>query len=210
MALNKRVMALLATEDISGLTRDQLSWLTRDQLSWLTGDQLSGLTGAQLSGLTGAQLSWLTRAQLSWLTRDQLSGLTGAQLSWLTRAQLSWLTRDQLSWLTGGKAIPVVPQLYSAILAGIKSEERVLKQSDFGPEQCPVNLCETPMCIAGHTVNLAGDAGYALVRYLGFACAAALIHRASSNAPLPRYDSYPDEWALAYIEARAKEESDAA
>jgi hypothetical protein len=58
-------------------------------------------------------------------------------------------------------------------------------------------------------VNLAGAAGYALKEHVGgFAEAAALIHAKSRpDARRPRYDRYPNEWALAYIEERAAEES---
>ena len=189
--MTKKIMALMATSE-----------LTRDQLSWLTGDQLRGLTGYQLRGLTGYQLRWLTG--------DQLRGLTEDQLRWLTGDQLSWLTGDQLSWLTGDQKIPKVKSLYSAMLADIQKSARLLDQKTFGPDNGPAedNVCKTPMCIAGHTVSLAGTAGYDLCKRLGFAGAATLIHRMSRpDAPLPRYDSYPNEWALAYIEARAAEES---
>jgi hypothetical protein len=209
--MDQKQMAWMATSEITtemfnALTRDQLSWLTRDQLRGLTRDQLRGLTGDQLRGLTGDQLSWLTR--------DQLRGLTGDQLSWLTRDQLRGLTRDQLRGLTGDQLssldeIPIVENLYSQILEGIEKEQRRLDQGDFGPSSDPGDeLCETPMCIAGHTVNLAGQAGYDLVNNLGFPIVATLIHRRSRpDAPLPRYDSYPNEWALAYIKERAAEEA---
>jgi len=173
--------------------------------SWLTGDQLSRLTREQLSRLTREQLSWLTREQLSWLTGDQLSWLTGDQLSRLTREQLSWLTGEQLSRLTGDRKIPRMENLYSRMAADVQSKARTLRQSTFGPETVDAeHVCRTPMCIAGHTVNLAGAEGYALKEVFGFACAARLIHIAScpTLAP-PRYDTYPDEWALAYIEEAA-------
>ena len=222
--MTKKIMALMATSELTrdqlrGLTGDQLSWLTsrdqlrgltRDQLSWLTGDQLSWLTRDQLRGLTRDQLRGLTRDQLSWLTGDQMSWLTRDQLSWLTRDQLRGLTRDQLRGLTRDQKIPKVKSLYSAMLADIQKSARLLDQKTFGPDNGPAedNVCKTPMCIAGHTVSLAGTAGYDLCKRLGFAGAATLIHRMSRpDAPLPRYDSYPNEWALAYIEARAAEES---
>jgi len=64
------------------------------------------------------------------------------------------------------------------------------------------------MCNSGHTVNFAGEEGYKLADRLGFPLAAALIHNASRpDVSRPRYDSYPDEWAMAYIAARAKEET---
>ena len=144
--------------------------------------------------------SKLTGTQLSWLTGTQLSGLTRTQLSWLTGEQLSGLTGDQL---------PKVKGLYSRMMADIRSQKRLLNQTTFGPDEGPGdNLCGTPMCIAGHTVNLAGDAGYRLSRRLGFASAAALIHHTSRpDIEAPRYDSYPNEWALAYIETHAAEEA---
>jgi hypothetical protein len=142
----------------------------------------------------------VNRSQLSWLTSEQLSGLTSEQLSWLTRSQLSGLTSEQ--------KIPTIPNLYSLMLAAIKDEQRVLDQSTFGPESDPgTNLCDSPMCIAGHTVNLAGAEGYKLKNVFGFAGAARLIHNASRpDVGAPRYDVYPSEWALAYISERAAEE----
>ena len=102
--------------------------------------------------------------------------------------------------------IPVVPNLYRRIWDDITANARQLDQSLFGPDSDPgTNLCKTPMCIAGHTVNLAGQAGYDLIGEFGFAIAAKLIHEASCpGVPAPRYDSYPNDWALAYIEEQAK------
>jgi len=109
-----------------------------------------------------------------------------------------------------GKGVPKVANLYSVMLEEINSEKRKLDQSTFGPESGPVavaSLCDSPMCIAGHTINLAGAEGWKLKREVGWSMAALLIHRASRpDVGAPRYDSYPNEWALAYIEARAKEE----
>jgi hypothetical protein len=63
------------------------------------------------------------------------------------------------------------------------------------------------MCIAGHTVNLAGKKGYELAKTFGFSGAATLIHGVSRpDVSAPRYDAYPSEWALAYIRERAEEE----
>jgi hypothetical protein len=98
------------------------------------------------------------------------------------------------------------------MLAEIRNEKRRLDQSTFGPEkEGPVpaaNLGDSPMCVAGHTVNLAGAEGWKLKNQVGFSTAARLIHQASRpDTGAPRYDSYPNEWALAYIEARAREEA---
>ena len=116
-------------------------------------------------------------------------------------------TRDQLRGMTGEQAIPVLTNLYSRILADIEESKRQLNQATFGPDTAPVNICDTPMCIAGHTVNMAGAEGYKLKDLFGFSAAARLIHFASRpDVAPPRYDSYANEWALAYIEARAAEE----
>jgi hypothetical protein len=227
--MDHKTMELLATarltpDQLSGLTRAQLGRLTPDQLRGLTPDQLRGLTRAQLGRLTPDQLSRLTPDQLSELTPDQLSELTPDQLRGLTAYQLSGLTPDQLRGLTPDQLrgltpdqlgeltpleVPKVERLYSSILAQINAGQRLLDQKTFGPDDGPgKNLCGTPMCIAGHTVQCAGPVGYELKERYGFSIAAALIHRASRpDAPLPRYDVYPNEWALAFIEARAAEET---
>ena len=144
------------------------------------------------------------------LTRDQMAGLTGDQLASLTRDQLAWLTSEQLAGLTGNYNIPKVENLYSRMLDGLNTHIRTLNQDTYGPEEPPLDICDTPMCIAGHTVHLAGEAGYALKDNLGFPLAARLIHDASRpDAVPPRYDTYPTPWALAYIEVRAAEEAQA-
>jgi hypothetical protein len=225
----------LTPNQIRWLTRDQIRWLTPDQIRWLTPDQLRWLTADQIRWLTRDQIRWLTRDQIRWLTRDQISGLTPNQLRGLTADQIRWLTRDQIRWLTPAQlrgltpdqisgltrdqierhkelwdAVPFVENLYSKILEGIRSEQRILDQATFGPDEgvAPVNVCRTPMCIAGHTVNVAGAAGMGLKKRYGFDGAAALIHAKSRpGTPRPRYDTYPDDWALAYIEERAAEEA---
>jgi hypothetical protein len=156
--------------------------------------------------LTGYQLSRLTGDQLRWLTGNQLSRLTDAQLRGLTGEQLSCLTGEQLRGLIGAQQIPKVKKLYSTILSGIQNNERLLEQSTYGPDSDPAeNLCKTPMCLAGHTVNIAG--AYELARRIGFPLAATIIHNISRpDVPAPRYDTYPNEWAMSYIEKRAMEE----
>ena len=187
MAMDKKMMIVFATNP---------SWLSREQFSWLSCEQLDGLSREQFG--------WLSREQMGWLSYEQLSGLSREQMGWLTNEQFSEMSGGQLS----SAAIPSVPGLYSKMWAAMQAGGRCLDQSIFGPTDDPgVNLCSTPMCIAGHTVNLAGERGYALMDVFGFAGAALLIHRASlGDVPPPRYDTYPNEWALAYIEARAAEE----
>jgi hypothetical protein len=106
--------------------------------------------------------------------------------------------------------VPRIDRLYSSMLGDIEGARRLLDQKTYGPEQgIPEdNLCQTPMSIAGHTVNRAGSAGMRLKEKFGFANAAALIHdKSRPGVSRPRYDSYPNEWALAYIQERAEEEN---
>ena len=127
----------------------------------------------------------------------------------LTREQLSSLTREQLAWLTGGLKIPTVKNPYSRMLADIEAGKRCHNQSTFGPNDAnpAMNICGTPMCTAGHLVNMAGPDGYALKDRLGYWGAATLIHMKSRpDVPPQNFGNIPQEWALAYIEARAAEE----
>lgn len=109
------------------------------------------------------------------------------------------------------KTIPLVETPYTKILSGIKTQERIHKQSTFGPEYEPTpeaNICKTPMCTAGDLVNLGGAAGWELKKKFGFRVAASLIHyKAYSDLPPQNFDSIPQEWALAYIKHMAKVES---
>ncbi len=215
MEISKKMMALLATN--GPISDEQISRLTEAQISWLTGAQISRLTEAQISRLTEAQISWLTEAQISWLTGAQISRLTEAQISRLTEAQISWLTEAQISRLTGAQKGVVdwlktfkIANPYSQILSDIKAGKRKHDQKTFGPESIMPsegNLCRTPMCIAGHLVNLAGEEGWKLKERFGFTGAAFIIHSQSRpDVSAPRFDTYPNEWAMAYIEERAKEE----
>ena len=65
------------------------------------------------------------------------------------------------------------------------------------------------MCTAGHLVNLAGEAGYKLKdKCGGFAEAARLIHiKSRPDAPPQNFGAIPQEFAMAYIEERAAEET---
>ena len=139
---------------------------------------------------------WLSPEQISWLSPEQISGLSPEASEFLK------ITYDQ---------IPQVENLYTGILKQIKSEALTLDQSTFGESNRGQSVCGSPMCIGGTTVWLAGDAGYELADRIGFALAAYLIHNKSRpNTPAPRYDVYPNKWALAYVEERAKEEKEKA
>jgi len=106
--------------------------------------------------------------------------------------------------------IPVLEKPYTHLLADIQAKKRAFKQSTFGPERPTPepNICNTPMCTAGHLVNMAGAAGWKLKDKYGFAGAASLIHDMSHPGwPQQNYGAIPDDWALAYIEEMAQHEA---
>jgi hypothetical protein len=105
-------------------------------------------------------------------------------------------------------SIPVIPKLYTKLLADIKAKRRLHDQKTWGPECDPgANVCGTPMCTAGHLVNIAGEIGYKLRAKYDWRGAARLIHMKNRpDAPPQNFGSIPQEFALAYIEQRAEEE----
>ena len=107
--------------------------------------------------------------------------------------------------------IPVIDKPYTRLLEQIRAGQRIHKQSVFGPDCDPkTNLCKTPMCTAGHLVNMAGDVGYKLREKYGWEVAAGLIHRKSRPDVAPHnFGGIPQKFAMAYIEERAAEEANA-
>jgi pentapeptide repeat protein len=77
-----------------------------------------------------------------------------------------------------GAYIPVIENLPGKILEVIEKPGCTL---DMGR----VHVCDTTHCIAGWTVHLAGAAGYALEKKLGWAPAASLIWAKSHKGPRP-------------------------
>ena len=107
-------------------------------------------------------------------------------------------------------AIPFLDKPYTRLLIDIKNNKRKHDQSVFGPDCDPgTNLCGTPMCTAGHLVNMAGEIGYKLGMKYGFSVAARMIHMKSRpDVPPQNFGNIPQKFALAYIETRALEEND--
>ena len=103
------------------------------------------------------------------------------------------------------KDIPKLEKPYSKLWKDIQTKNRIHKQSTWGPEKCPkVNLCGTPMCTAGHLVNLCGDAGYKLKDATSWEIAAEIIHnKAHPDIPHQDFGNIPQDVALAYIEQMA-------
>jgi hypothetical protein len=186
--------------NLRSLSTDQIGWLSQDQIGWLSRYQIGGLSRYQIGGLS--------QDQIGGLSQDQIGGLSRYQIGWLSQDQIDWLSKENQVILFGAD-VPKVKHLYSKMLTDINNSKRYLDQHTFGPDSAPTNICNTPMCLAGHTINLAGAKGYKLKDRFSFEIAARLIHRASCpDFPEPRYDSYPNEWALSYITEMAKLETE--
>jgi hypothetical protein len=108
------------------------------------------------------------------------------------------------------KSIPLLNKPYSKIWEQIKRNKNCHMQSTFGPEKMveEQNICNTPMCTAGHLVAMGGAKGWKLKEKFGFPIAAALIHyKAHPNYPLQNFDAIPQDWAIAYIKEMAEREA---
>jgi hypothetical protein len=108
------------------------------------------------------------------------------------------------------ESIPVLEKPYTKLLKDLKDKKRIHNQATFGPDYDPgaENVCGTPMCTAGHLVNMAGKIGYDLKAKYGWAQAAALIHfKTHPGEPIQNFSAIPQDWAMAYIEEMAERES---
>ena len=111
--------------------------------------------------------------------------------------------KDMREW----DSIPILDKPYSRLFADIKAKKRIHRQSTWGPEDCTAetNICGTPMCTAGHLVNMAGPIGYQLKDKYGWRDAATMIHiKAHPNFPIQNFNSIDQSYALAYIEVMAE------
>ena len=108
-------------------------------------------------------------------------------------------------------SVPIIEKPYTKLLEDINNKKRCHNQSTFGEIEDfdpNLNICGTPMCTAGHLINMAGEAGYNLKKKYGFAGAALLIHTKSCpERPCQNFNNIPQDWALAYIETEAEYES---
>ena len=180
--------------------------LTRHQLALLASGQFSDLiaAGYTLSDLRAAGWTPSDLRAAGWTPSDLIAaGWTPSAL----RAA-GWTLSD-LRAAFG--EIPVLEKPYTRLLADINAKKRQFRQSTWGPEGAPTpepNICNTPMCTAGHLVSMAGEAGWALKERYGFAGAALLIHDAAHpGVPAQNFGAIPDAWALAYIEEMAEREA---
>lgn len=110
--------------------------------------------------------------------------------------------------------IPTLNKPYTQLLHDINKKKRIHTQSTFGALEdfnAAKKVCKTPMCTAGHLVNMAGKRGYELKNKYGWATAATLIHqKAHPDYPVQNFGAIPQEWAMAYIEDMAERENEGA
>jgi hypothetical protein len=121
-----------------------------------------------------------------------------------------WTPSDLIAAEELWNSIPAIEKPYSRMLADIEERKRIHDQSTFGPEDFDPkrNVCKTPMCTAGHLVNMGGEDGFKLKDAYGWERAALMIHMKSRpDAPPQNYGGIPQEWAMAYIRERAAEEA---
>ena len=103
------------------------------------------------------------------------------------------------------KSIPKLKNPYSQLWREIKEKKRCHQQSQWGPDSPPENICGTPMCTAGHLVNMAGVAGYKLKDATSWSTAATIIHqKAHPDIPHQNFGNIPQDSALAYIKQMAE------
>ena len=113
---------------------------------------------------------------------------------------------DMAEW----ELIPVLDKMYSIMLADIKEGRRIHKQSTFGDSDCKVTInengiCNTPMCICGHAVQMAGDIGWALKEKYGYVTAGILIcSKAHPDYPMQDFEQTNNESAFALLEELAE------
>jgi hypothetical protein len=138
------------------------------------------------------------------LTQKQILELQGTDPRYVTKDQIGGLSRSQIGWLSPDcqailnlKDIPKLEQPYTKILDAVKSG---------GLEMEAWHTCETTHCVGGWTTTLTPK-GKELESKFGRPLAAELILRASRpEAPLPNFTA-SNEAAMAFLEARAAEES---
>lgn len=136
-----------------------------------------------------------------------LSDLIAAGCSASTLIAAGYSLSDLSEW----DSIPALDKAYTRLLDDINNKKREHNQGTYGPLNDfdpSANICGTPMCTAGHLVNMAGKVGYKLMKKYGWNEAAALIHlKSHPNDPIQNFGSIPQRFAMAYIEEMARRES---
>lgn len=138
------------------------------------------------------------------LTDEQVLEILGTDSRYVSRSQIGGLSPNQIGGLSpkcqkiiGLKDIPILENPYTKILEAVTSNKL---------EMVTWHTCNTTHCVGGWTVVLT-PGGKELENKFETATAARMILRASRpDAPLPNFTA-SNEAAMAFIKARAKEES---
>ncbi|MDE1971481.1 MAG: hypothetical protein KGI50_07960 [Patescibacteria group bacterium] len=201
----QKLKAYLASQGTPSALR-AAGWTPSDLLAagWTPSDLLAA--GWTPSDLLAAGWTPSALRAAGWTPSDLLAA------GWTPSALLAagWTPSDLRDAQKEWDEIPVLEKPYTRLLSEIESGARKHNQSTFGPDCDPKkNLCGTPMCTAGHLVNMAGDIGYKLKDKYGWNIAATMIHRKSRpDVPPQNFGTIPQEFAMAYIRERAKEEAE--
>ena len=112
------------------------------------------------------------------------------------------------------KSAPKIEKPYTTLLSDINNKKRNYRQSDWGdikdfdPNR---NICNSPMCIAGHLVNIMGKWGYELLVEKcngSFYQAATIIHNElHPDFPAFIFTITDQDTGLAYIELMVEMEN---
>jgi hypothetical protein len=141
-------------------------------------------------------------------TINNLSASTINSLSAYTIKSLSAYTIKNLKiYQDIFNRLPVLEKPYSKLLKDIQDKKRIHNQGTFGKIQDfdpEANVCGTPMCTAGHFVNMAGKVGYEAKEIFGWEKAASMISmKAHPDFPVQNFGSIPQKNALAFVEEMA-------
>ncbi len=214
----------LSADTIKNLSADTIKNLSADTINNLSAYTLKNLSAYTLKNLSAYTLNNLSAYTLKNLSADTLNNLSVDTLKNLSADTLNNLSADTLKNLSAEclyvikekiadwETIPKLDKPYTHLLADIKAKNRIHDQSTFGEIEefsSEANVCGTPMCTAGHLVNMAGEIGYKLKAKYGWTTAAKLIHlKTHPDQPVQNFGSIPQSWALAYIKEMARIENE--
>ena len=160
------------------------------------------------SNLSAYTLNNLSAYTLKNLSADTLNNLSADTLNNLSADTLKNLSADTLKKIKLLDALAPTPNFYTDMLKGIEEKKLIYKQSTFGEiaDYDPkLNVCESPMCIAGHHVHAGGKAAYDAKKVFGYAGVAGMLHlKTYPDAPIFDYMKTDNGQGMAYIEMMAE------
>jgi len=186
-------MALLAMQDPQ---------LSADTINRLSADTINSLSAYTINSLSADTINSLSADTINRLSADTINSLSADTINANFIQQIKEKHAELLD------SVPKLELPYTRMLEQIREGQRIHKQSTFGPECDPgENICGTPMCTAGHLVNMAGAAGYDLKNKIGWHSAAFIIHKkAHPDYPAQNFGNIDQDFAMAYIEEMAERE----